>query len=103
MLVWAVLQFALPGVASYADALLERASTRALGAHVEAHGSRTCPAVHPADCAICHIVHRSSAPPVACMPVGIIARMSIPHESGSPISTRWARGRVALPRAPPLA
>ena len=103
MLIWAVLQFALPSAASYADALLERASIRALGSHIEAHGTKACAAAHPADCAICQLVHRLDPMSVARVPVGTLVRVAIPLESLTLAATPWERGRIALPRAPPTA
>ena len=102
MVIWAVLQFALPSVASYADALLERSSLRAIGAHIEAHGTKACPQAHPADCAICQIVNRVGSMPVAIAGVDIAVRIATPYASRTIAAAESARGRAALPRAPPL-
>jgi hypothetical protein len=61
-IVWAVLQFALPAAATFADALLERDAATARTAHVESGSSEGCRPVHPAECALCQVVSRSSAP-----------------------------------------
>ena len=81
MLLWAVLQFALPSAASYADALLERSSTRALGAHVEAHATKSCASVHPTDCALCQLVQRLDPAPTPVVPFRLVVRMAVPGES----------------------
>ena len=61
-IVWAVLQFALPAAATYADALLERDSASAQIAHVESGSGDDCRPVHAAECALCQLVSRGSAP-----------------------------------------
>src|SRR4051794_5291151 len=61
-IVWAVLQFALPAAATYADARLERETASAPGAHVEAHTGSACRPEHPAECGLCQVVTRTSAP-----------------------------------------
>lgn len=99
---WAVLQFALPSAAAYADALLERASMRALGSHVEAHGTKACPTSHSADCAICQLVHRLGPMPEPCVPVVIAVTIAAPASGREVSSAASARGRVSLPRAPPV-
>jgi Protein of unknown function (DUF2946). len=102
MLVWAVLQFALPSAAAYADALLERSSLHVLGGHVEEHGTKSCVQAHPADCAICQIVNRVGPMPLAIVPVGIVVRIATPYASPTVAAALSSRGRAALPRAPPL-
>jgi hypothetical protein len=101
MMVWALLQFALPTAASYADAVLERVSERAQGSHVESTATLSCLAVHPADCALCQLVHRvGPAAATPCVPEILVQtpRPSETLDSGLPQS---GRGRLALPRAPP--
>jgi hypothetical protein len=101
-IVWAVLQFALPAVATLADAHLERdgASARA---HVESRSNATCRPVHAAECALCQLVWRASTPTerasdtpdilvVAARPV--IAERNLRELAGP--------SRLALARAPPL-
>lgn len=62
-MLWAVLQFALPAVASTADALVERES-RAQVAHVESGSSTTCRPSHPTECALCQLIsHEMAAAP----------------------------------------
>ena len=102
-LLWALLQFALPAAATYADAMLEREGVGAPIAHVEADGTAGCPAVHPADCAICHLVQSritgASAP--SCIPAFTIRRPA-QHDTHADRPTTVAIGRVHLPRAPPV-
>jgi hypothetical protein len=99
--VWAVLQFALPGVALAADARLERASLEAPGRHVESGSSTHCPPVHRDECALCQAASRV-APPATATELPAIAEVVRPS-AGSPI--RRDAGRAAasaeLPRAPP--
>ena len=102
MMVWAVLQFALPTAASYADALLERAGIGARISHVESTAATSCPAAHPSDCALCQLVHRSDTPSAtACVPLGDVHGVPA-RETLASIAVAGARGRLALPRAPPI-
>ena len=98
---WAVLQFALPGVAMLADARIERESRNAPGAHVESGTTQGCHPVHPADCALCQVLVRT-APPSASPALPAIAE-SVRPSAPSPIlqQTTDDLAAVALPRAPP--
>ena len=100
-LLWAVLQFALPGVALLADARLERASLDAPGSHVESGSSTDCPPVHRDECALCQVVSRS-AEPVAGGELPAIATVVRPC-AAAPIVRPATRAAAAssLPRAPP--
>ena len=62
MLLWAVLQIALPVIASVADA---RASTMSATAraHAEDTSRRSCVPVHGVDCALCQYLSGCTAPP----------------------------------------
>jgi hypothetical protein len=102
-ILWAVLQFALPAVATYADALLERDAAATQTAHVESGSSDGCRPVHPAECALCQLVTRSSAP-AADAPswpdaVGVVEQP--PVELLGQCTLEGLR-RTALARAPPL-
>ncbi|HKH90883.1 MAG TPA: hypothetical protein VKA54_03715 [Gemmatimonadaceae bacterium] len=99
--IWAALQFALPGVAVFADARLERDSRAAPGAHVESGTTQTCSPVHPADCALCQVLVRV-APPSESPALPAIADAVRPSAT-SPIPRHATRAlaAVALPRAPP--
>ena len=100
-LLWAVLQFALPGVALHADARLERASLESPGSHVESGSSRACPPVHRDECALCNLVSRSAeaAPATAGPPIAATVRPCVPTPIVRP-ATR-AAAAASLPRAPP--
>lgn len=101
-LLWALLQFALPTAATYADALLERAGINGPTAHVESQSTSSCVPVHSADCALCHLVQRvasASAPP--SLPE-IATRVAPPREALASIPASVNSGGLALPRAPPL-
>ena len=53
-LAWAALQLVLGGVVSLADARAEAEGvSRGATAHVEEHGTPSCPRVHGPDCALC--------------------------------------------------
>jgi len=56
----AILQLLVPTVWSVADAQAEAASARTATVHVEAQGSKSCPRVHPADCAVCRVIATNS-------------------------------------------
>lgn len=98
---WAVLQFALPGVAMLADARIERDSRNAPGAHVESGTSQACRPVHPGDCALCQVLVRV-APPCESAALPAIAE-SVRPSATSPVPRHETRdlAAVALPRAPP--
>jgi hypothetical protein len=99
-LLWAVLQFALPGIALVADARLERESVQA-GAHVESGSSKTCRPVHPDQCALCQVVSRAASPAEA---PALPAIAAIVRPSSTLPVARFASRTTAtaeLPRAPP--
>src|SRR5215207_2619935 len=98
---WAVLQFALPGVAMLADARIERDSRAAPGAHVESGTSQACRPVHPEECTLCQVLVRV-APPSESPALPAIADAVRPSAT-SPILRHATRAlaAVALPRAPP--
>ena len=100
-ILWAVLQFALPGVALVADARLERASREAAGSHVEAGSSEDCPPVHRDECALCQVLSRSSQPAEA-PGLPAIAEVVRPSAASSiELQAARAAASAALPRAPP--
>lgn len=101
-LFWAVLQFALPGIALVADARLERESAQA-GAHVESASSKTCRPVHPDECALCQVVSRIASPAAApALPaIASVVRPSATRPVAR-LATR-AAATAELPRAPPTA
>ena len=101
--VWAVLQFALPAVATYADALLERDASAAQVAHVESGSTDGCRPVHPAECALCQIVLRDPAP-TSSTPSwrGVACVVELPPiEEAADHALDGAR-RTRLARGPPL-
>lgn len=102
-LLWAVLQFALPGVALLADARLERASLEAPGSHVESGSTTDCPPVHRDECALCQVVSRTAEPANGgVLPViASVVRPCAPAPTARP-ATRIATAS-SLPRAPPIA
>jgi hypothetical protein len=102
-ILWAVLQFALPAAATFADARLEREGATAQGPHVESQSEASCRAVHPAECALCQLVSRASTPAVqdAGAPEIVIA-VAQPLVGERPWRALSGTTRLALARAPPL-
>ena len=101
-ILWALLQFALPTAATYADALLERSGANGPTAHVESTSTESCVPVHSADCALCHLVHRvGTTSSVACLP-DIAAFVAAPRAALGSVPASAERAGLALPRAPPL-
>lgn len=101
-IVWAVLQFALPAAATFADASLER---RGVGAesHAESRSDASCRPVHAAECALCQLVLRAFAPTAG--PTSMVAVVRVVERS--PIGDRPWRAAAdptgrAFARAPPL-
>ena len=99
--VWAVLQFALPGAALVADARLERESLASTGTHVESASTKACRPVHPDQCALCQFLSRT-APPSESPALPAIAAAVHPSAT-SPIPRHATRdlADVGQPRAPP--
>lgn len=100
---WAVLQFALSSVVTFADARLERESARAPGAHIEETASATCHASHPDECALCQFLSRAAAPSHSAELPDIAQQLRASTESPVHAGATRTHPRVALPRAPPLA
>lgn len=101
----ATLQLALPPVAAWADAAVEReASARAQSrTHIEAHTENGCARMHPADCALCQVVSRTSA--TASQGSSCQAIVTIVDEAAVAEVPRHALAgttRLSLARAPPL-
>jgi hypothetical protein len=99
---WAVLQFALPLGATFADARLERKSARAPGAHVESTSTTSCRPSHSEDCALCQFLSRAAAPSQSApLPaIAVAVRSAYDTHRGGRITT--GATRVSLPRAPPV-
>ncbi|MDB4892177.1 MAG: hypothetical protein JWL61_4032 [Gemmatimonadetes bacterium] len=103
VIIWALLQLALPSAATYADAMLERAGVETVFAHVESNTGATCQPVHAADCDLCHLVQNRISPGGAptCIP-DFVEQRALPPDSYIDASAAAARAWLALPRAPPL-
>jgi hypothetical protein len=102
-IVWAVLQFALPTAAAFADARLERESVTARGSHAESRSDASCHRVHPTECALCQVVSRASAPSVqghSCPAIVSVIEQVVIAER--PWRALAGSARLALARAPPL-
>jgi hypothetical protein len=99
---WAVLQFALPAAASYADALLERSGVVAAQIHVEANSTKDCPPVHSAECGLCQVLSRAGTPARA-LELPSIATVLVPALAVEVAhAATGADCLTPLPRAPPL-
>jgi hypothetical protein len=98
----AVLQFALPLGATFADAHLERESARAAGAHVESASTTSCRPAHSDDCALCQFLLRAAAPTESApLPeIAVAVRSAYDAHRRGRITTGTTR--VSLPRAPPI-
>jgi hypothetical protein len=99
---WAVLQFALPFVVTFADARLERESARAPGAHIEEQASATCRPSHPDECALCQFLSRAATPSPSAELPHIAEQLRASAESPMHVAATHTRTCVALPRAPPV-
>jgi len=97
---WAVLQFALPGVAVVADAQLERGG-EANVAHVESGSSKACRPTHPDACALCQLLSRAATPAASPALPPCSAEVASSPALGRERVARGTRSAVALPRAPP--
>jgi hypothetical protein len=100
ILLWAVVQFLTPAVATYADALLERDGADA-PAHIESSTGGACRAVHPSACGLCQVVQRHGIPTALACPPSIATLVVAPRASINIAPTTSVRGRLSLPRAPP--
>ncbi|HKG94342.1 MAG TPA: hypothetical protein VKA84_20690 [Gemmatimonadaceae bacterium] len=98
----ALVQAAAPAAVSLADARLVATNPVLSGeAHIEDHGSSSCPRVHPLDCALCQYVSApflSSAPDAG--PFALERAVALPH---GPAEHRRAAAALRQPpsRAPP--
>lgn len=100
VLLWAVLQLAVPTLAVAADAAATAASIGA-HAHIEATTDASCIRVHDAECVFCQFLSAGAAPaasPVPDLPA-IIEIAQASEELAAP--RRAAMRGVAIPRAPP--
>lgn len=100
-LLFALVQLALPPLATVADACQERASGAVAVAHVESERSDSCAAAHPADCAICHFLTTPATP--ARLDAGLPDRRA--HDLAPDEAAASSRGghlaAAGRPRAPP--
>ena len=104
ILVLSSVQIALPGVAAWADATLERESADrgVVAAHIETRTNGACARIHPADCALCQAACASfvrgdaqslaSAPRRTVAPGTLVVRARAADTGG---------GGDFRPRAPP--
>jgi hypothetical protein len=103
-ILWAVLQFALPAAASFADAHVDSGNVIAPVSHVEATSGAGCRPAHPTECAICQLLSHSGTPAqeTTCALV-VAASSSRPVGASEVVVASDALARLPLPRAPPAA
>ena len=100
VLLWAVLQLAVPTLAVAADAAATSASIGA-HAHVEATTDKSCIRVHDAECVFCQFLSAGAAPAASPVP-DLPTIIEIPQAFEELAAPRRAAMRgVAIPRAPP--
>jgi hypothetical protein len=102
MMLWAVLQLAVPPLAVAADAVAT-AESRGAHAHVEATSDASCTRVHDAECVFCQFLSAGAAPagsPVPDLPATVHVAQA-EKELAAP--RRVALRGIAGPRAPPVA
>jgi hypothetical protein len=100
-LLLAAWQLALPGLASWADAQLER-EERKVSVHAESESSGGCARPHSADCVVCRVLSTLSIPPGG--PFAAIESAScidLPRNAAQINPARLALG-VRRSRAPPV-
>jgi hypothetical protein len=100
-ILWAVLQFALPLGATYADAQIERESARAPGAHVESTSTTSCRPSHSNDCALCQFLSRVAPPSQGSSLPEIVVVVRGAREAHRSGFVAHGFTRISLPRAPP--
>ena len=102
MMLWAVLQLAVPPLAVAADAAAT-AESRGAHAHVEATSDASCSRVHDAECVFCQFLSAGAAAGSATVagadPVVGEPAIALDFVAPEPGATRGA----LLPRAPPIA
>ncbi|MFL5560602.1 MAG: hypothetical protein ACJ79K_03920 [Gemmatimonadaceae bacterium] len=100
VMLWAVLQLAVPTLAVSADAVATTASIGA-HAHVEATTDASCIRVHDAECVFCQFLATGAAPAASPVPdvPGVVDVAQAFDELAAP--HRGALRGIANPRAPP--
>ena len=99
----AMLQMAMPAVASIAAGWLRNGSTVAAVVHAEDHTQANCVAVRTDQCVLCRIVARCSA--CSGMPSGTHVRRdgALEWHAGCPFIVMQHGTANSRPRAPPIA
>lgn len=100
MVLWAIVQIALPTVAAVADSSASAAGLAA-HAHVEDRSHGTCVPVHGSDCVLCQYLHglaaqRENSPP---LPLLALASTEAARALAAPRAVEL-RG-LPVPRGPP--
>lgn len=100
MMLWAVLQLAVPTVAVAADAAATSASIEARP-HVEATTDASCIRVHDAECVFCQFLSTGAAPSASPVPEMPPVAKVAPAMAELASPRRAAVHGIASPRAPP--
>ena len=102
MMLWAVLQLAVPTIAVVADTAATTASAGA-HAHVESRSDASCVRVHGAECVFCQLLSSGAAPAGFAIVAPIVAIVTQGSGFSAVMPDVGGTRGVALPRAPPLA
>ncbi len=105
IVVAAIAQAVMPGVASIVDASSgAAAASTAVRSHIESHGTPKCPRVHQEDkCALCQFVSGTVAPSAESAPLLLQQSGALRAIGTRPQSPSWlTKGAPSLPRAPPI-
>ena len=100
MMLWVVLQLAVPPLAVAADAAAT-AESRGAHAHVEATSDASCVRVHDAECVFCQFLSAGAAPAASPVPDVPPAVHVAQAESELAAPRRESLRGIAAPRAPP--
>ena len=97
-----MLQMAMPGVASVADAWRAKDQWDVLPVHVESHPEQHCVPVPPEICALCEFA--ASCVPQFDAPAAPMVLYATRAQTGAPVEGRFRAvvSVTARPRAPPL-
>ena len=100
MMLWAVLQLAVPPLAVAADAVAT-AESRGAHAHVEATSDANCVPVHDTECVFCQFLSAGAAPAGSPVPDLPPAAQVAQAERELATPRRESLRGIAVPRAPP--
>lgn len=100
-LLFALVQLALPPLATIVDARQERASGAVAVPHAEGERSDSCAAAHRADCALCQLLTTPAAPARLAAEPPVTSPHAVGPQGAGPSSRAADLSASARPRAPP--